>query len=714
LQLLKRYSRDIFDSLEPSLRFWLASEAVRPLMHGESVDADMIAVIDQMIADKDIVLNNELLAGAIDLAVSRGDLELLSRLDLATERKVIEIAGCMTFLQGDIKQAEACLKAVMPGGKSRSKLSPLGHLPALLYVLLLLKKQQISVFSEARSILSSAAKLKTTWYPNAVAMLVKAIEFMETPTTAAEFSTCINSLCKTPLDSLIAGYVARWLIPDDDAKLNDQLKVVQMASHANAFKQSGLAWFAAEANLLAAGSKLETSPSATDSATAALPTHEKLGVISLVDWIKSEPVWKRTLLAIAELGGVVAPVSMANASDDTAMDRVIWELNSNYGGTYLEVFHQTRKGNVWSKGRKIALQRLYEQWRNPEFGFLTPEDRALCQTLVSVTERNGYGYSETSCSFDEERAARALVGHPRIFAPNRREQPLTFEIQPPRLIVSHDKDGQISLQLDPKPKHGNPVHRSNESDGHFSLVFFSDSQLKLHTILGGILKVPATAEADVLRSIQGVASLLTVHSEIEHSDATVAPTGTSETIAGDAMPHAQLFPYQDGLRIEFMVRPLGDDGPFCRPGQGAASVLVMSRGKSVTARRDFSAETKRMQTIIESCSRIAAQWDDRLASEPSVIFPAADDALESLIELDDLADRGDIVLHWPQGRHLNIAAKATVSQFSLRIKKDRDWFAASGELKLDQNLKLDLMQLVDLVQASPGRFVRMDDVATRV
>jgi len=245
-------------------------------------------------------------------------------------------------------------------------------------------------------------------------------------------------------------------------------------------------------------------------------------------------------------------------------------------------------------------------------------------------------------------------------------------------------------------------------------VFFSDSQLKLHKILGGILKVPATAEADVLRSIQGVASLLTVHSEIEHSDAAVAPTGTSETIAGDAMPHAQLFPYQDGLRIEFMVRPLGDDGPFCRPGQGAASVLVMSRGKSVTARRDFSAETKRMQTIIESCSRIAAQWDDRLASEPSVIFPAADDALESLIELDDLADRDDIVLHWPQGRHLNIAAKATVSQFSLRIKKDRDWFAASGELKLDQNLKLDLMQLVDLVQASPGRFVRMDDVATRV
>lgn len=701
LQLLKQFSRDIFDSLEPSLRAWLVCDAIQRLIHGESVDADMVALIDPILAEQSIPLDNELLAAAIDLAVARGDLELLSRLDLATQRKVNEIAGCMTFLKGDVEQAEACLGAVMPSGKSRSKLSPIGHLPALLYVLLLLQKQQGSAFAEARSILSSAAKLKTTWYPGAVAILVKAIEFMETPTTAAKFAANITASCQTPLDSLLAAYVTRWLITDDDAKP----KVDQMASHAKTFRQSGLAWFAAEASLLAAGSKLETSVSATDSATM----HMTLGVISLVDWIKQEPVWKRTLLAIAELGGVIAPKSVGVASNDTAMDRVIWELNPDYSGAQLEVFHQTRKGKEWSKGRKVALQRLYEQWRNPEFGFLTPEDRALCQTLVSVTERNHYGYSETSCSFDDERAAHALVGHPRIFAPNRREQPLTFAIQPPRLMVSHDDDGRISLQLDPKPRHDNRFQRNNEGNGHFALVFFSDSQLKLNKILGGTLKVPATAADDVLRSIQGLASLLTVHSAIEQSDAVVAATGTGETIAGDAMPHARLFPHQDGLRIEFMVRPLGDDGPFCRPGQGAASVLAMSRGKSVTARRDFAAETKRMQTIIERCSRIAAQWDDRLGSEPSVSFPAANDALESLLELDDLADQGDIVLHWPQGRHLNIAARASASQFKLRIKKDRDWFAASGDLKLDENLQLDLMQLVDLVQASPGRFVRLDD-----
>lgn len=45
----------------------------------------------------------------------------------------------------------------------------------------------------------------------------------------------------------------------------------------------------------------------------------------------------------------------------------------------------------------------------------------------------------------------------------------------------------------------------------------------------------------------------------------------------------------------------------------------------------------------------------------------------------------------------------------VRIERDKDWFAASGELVVDELLKLDMLQLMDFVSASPSRFVQVSD-----
>lgn len=80
-----------------------------------------------------------------------------------------------------------------------------------------------------------------------------------------------------------------------------------------------------------------------------------------------------------------------------------------------------------------------------------------------------------------------------------------------------------------------------------------------------------------------------------------------------------------------------------------------------------------------------------------------------MIELEDLASSQGIVLHWPKGRSLTLAGRASTSQFQMNIRKDRDWFAATGTLKVDKSLTLDMLQLIELVEASPGRFVKLDD-----
>ena len=229
-------------------------------------------------------------------------------------------------------------------------------------------------------------------------------------------------------------------------------------------------------------------------------------------------------------------------------------------------------------------------------------------------------------------------------------------------------------------------------------MFFNEQHVKLHKILGKMLDVPAAAAERVLASIQKVSSLVAVHSEIG------GDLPSAESVAGDARPHIHLLPFQGGLRAEFFVRPFGDDGPFCRPGQGGANVFASLGGQPKTARRDLPEELRQLESLLAACPALAAEAQGEAAS-----FPSPVEALEALLQLEDQVAENRVVLHWPQGQSLRLAGRASAGQFQIHIRQDRDWFAASGTLKVDRSLSVDMMKLIELVEASPSRFVKLDD-----
>ena len=68
-----------------------------------------------------------------------------------------------------------------------------------------------------------------------------------------------------------------------------------------------------------------------------------------------------------------------------------------------------------------------------------------------------------------------------------------------------------------------------------------------------------------------------------------------------------------------------------------------------------------------------------------------------------------VVLYWPQGQRQRLAGRASASRFQIHIRQDRGWFAASGTLKVDRSLSVDMLKLIELVEASLSRFVKLDD-----
>ena len=502
-------------------------------------------------------------------------------------------------------------------------------------------------------------------------------------------------LCTSPLATLLVGYFHRWLLSDEEATP----RISNFVPIGNAYRAAGLAWLAAEAAGLAGETTLK---SAATQAEKHQQMHARLGTISLINLIEPEPVWQRSLSAIAQLGESRPPTDVA-AQPAAPSERIIWELNTDYDSFELQPFVQKRSADGWTTGRRVGLQRLYTAWNSPEFAFSDGPGSGGVPSAGDVVPAELLRLQRNVFSFNELRAARALVGHPCVFRPGRTR--LAAGDRPAATATGGGPAGRppIRLKLDPTPEKDpwgeeRPFCLIKDGPRRIVFVFFQEQHRKLYKVLGKMLDVPAAAAERVLASIQKVSSLVAVHSEIG------GDLPTAESVAGDTRPHVHLLPFQGGLRAEFFVRPFGDDGPFCRPGQGGANVFASLNGQPKTARRDLLEEQQQLGCLLAACPALAVQVQDDAAEFPSPI-----EALEALLQLEDQVAEERVLLHWPQGQSLRLAGRASAAQFHVQVRQDRDWFAASGTLKVDRSLTVDMMKLIELVESSPSRFVKLDD-----
>jgi SNF2 family DNA or RNA helicase len=64
---------------------------------------------------------------------------------------------------------------------------------------------------------------------------------------------------------------------------------------------------------------------------------------------------------------------------------------------------------------------------------------------------------------------------------------------------------------------------------------------------------------------------------------------------------------------------------------------------------------------------------------------------------------------WPEGESFRVTKKADVKSVRINIRRDKDWFAASGEIAIDEERVMDLRTLLDMLKSSRGRFVALGD-----
>ena len=179
----------------------------------------------------------------------------------------------------------------------------------------------------------------------------------------------------------------------------------------------------------------------------------------------------------------------------------------------------------------------------------------------------------------------ALTGHPFLFRSGNVTTPIELVQQHPKLLLTKEggKTGVVRLKLDPAPKSQDIKYQIIEdTPQRVVFVAFDKKHHTLAGVLGEFLDVPASEADRVVEAAEALSGIATLHSEVGGSKAT-------ETKA-DTRLHLHLFPYQSGLRAEFFVRPLGEGGPFLRPGHGGENVFATIDEKPCTTRRNLTAE----------------------------------------------------------------------------------------------------------------------------
>lgn len=487
-----------------------------------------------------------------------------------------------------------------------------------------------------------------------------------------------------PLDIFILHLALSWT-----NKPKTKNKISKLKQTRDKARKNGYTWLAAELSALLA---FLGQAKQKNSETAA-KLHSSCNTVSCVDIIKEQPKWEKTLNALLNI--------TANKKKSTtkakAEQRLIWLFSHNEKYNYCHIAPRLQKisnKGSWTKGRPVALKTLRHD--HLTMAGLTDQDRRVCRAIKEEYYRTSWRYGKTEYEIDDNIALPALVDHPLLFLEDSPGVRVELVLSEPEMQLREEK-GKLKLSIFPATLGStNEVQVVKDTPTRFKIIRFSKEHNEIIEFLDQGLTIPKAGEKLVKQVVDSLSSVVTIHSDLETSQKTKA-------VKADWRPHAHIIPYQDGIQLEFLVKPFGTGGSSFRPGKGGKSVLTEIKGKKIQAVRDFDKEKKQHSKIIRACStlnhleEIENQWQ---VNDP-------EDSLELLLELKECGD--DVVLEWPQGEKMAVRKEVSFSSFSMQIKKDRDWFKATGALEVDDSLALDLRKLLDMLSRSTGRFVPLDD-----
>jgi SNF2 family DNA or RNA helicase len=660
----------------------LEEDCLQQLATQPQLSSEEASFLDQRLL---LLTQQLLLKGEIDRAqsylekVSNGPREILAL-----------FRGWIYFLQGDYEAAMIHYQPLLKAGKNKRK-DYLSDISGLFWVLTLIKQRTPESLQEAEGLMNLITSQSKHWLHFIYSRLKNLLQVHQGDLIGREIMiTAVTNLqvfalgeeTYTSLDALIGSMCLYWVDSDKAQR--------HLPSFLDSFYKQAVSsdyhWVAMETASLLARLMPKSSY-----ATQAEILRDDRKIMPLVELIPSLEPWEQCLDALANLNQ--PPPQAAKATESEF--RLIWWIQFHSGGSFsLQPREQkiTSKGG-WSKGRNIALKRLSKEI--DKYDYLTSQDLQVCRHLKALYPDNHYySYGGEFYQFGE-RSIVALIGHPLVFWEDAPTVSVEIVKGEPELLVKKLGDDRLALQFVPPLQEDKEVLILKETPTRLKVIEVTAEHRRIANILGqkNRLEVPIAAKDKVLNVIGAVSNIVTVHSDIGGG------VKNAEEVPADPKPHVHLLPAGDGLKVAVLCRPFAQGGPYYRPGTGGEMVVAEVEGKLLQTARDLQEEQQLAEQVVKSCPTLVRESHHN----QEWLLEKPESCLELLLELQDLGD--SILLEWPEGEKLRISRRLDFDSLQMRIQRQNDWFAASGELTVRDDLVLDMQQLMALLEKSSGNFI---------
>ncbi|MBL8471803.1 MAG: DEAD/DEAH box helicase [Rhodocyclaceae bacterium] len=407
--------------------------------------------------------------------------------------------------------------------------------------------------------------------------------------------------------------------------------------------------------------------------------------------------WRTVLASLQALAGEEAT---GKAESSAPSSRILWSLNLDPDGSVLDIepLEQKRGARGWGKPKALGLSRLAGNEN------LDPWDHKVAR---AVRESR---YASRLYTLDRAAAITALIGHPAVVLGHDFDETVDLVEGTPEMEVVRRGDS-FTLRVNPPLREAEPeffrddTEQRREADAlslitvlqdsprRLRVVRFTPAQRRAAILLAGKVSVPASAEAELEKTLQ----LLTSHFQV-HGDSARA----AREVETDSRLRAELSPTGEGLLLRLVAAPLGDDGPRLMPGVGRERIMAALRGEGVGTRRDLKVERAHLDAVLDALPFLDPPARGDQVAEWQVDEPEqALSLVETLPQLPAVA-----ALDWPKGKPVRVHT-VDARQLGVSVRTDRDWFALSGQVRLDEGLVLELEQLLEWSASGRGRFLPM-------
>ncbi|MCH8218394.1 MAG: DEAD/DEAH box helicase [Planctomycetes bacterium] len=654
----------------------------------------------QISAGNDSVLNAPSLGVFINHLAERhilaGEFERArTLLDGFGQENTFLMRGMLALLTGRLSEAsEAYDQAVKRVGISkRAKAEYTSSFPALLHLLLLVQSDAVNDRRRAGAWLKSGEAAYGRPYQRALMALSELLDYYEGQTLSFSYRALspeertLPDACLVMCLCLQCYYGA--VVPASTKRRRALL--ADFEHYLRLLRESGARWLAMQCARLLEKIKIASPELAGQTRSF----FAESGAVDLCDLWPRKEMWENQIEALEHLlqeGPHAGETPVNNAV------RLAWRLychgqdDLDIGLTPVEQ-KLTKKG-TWTKGRKIALQRLVNHGLEG-LDYLTEQDRAV---LPCIKFQQTYRYYDPSYELQPAEALRALVGHPHVFWEGAPETPVEIIPTEPEVHVV-PKGGKLLISMTPYPEADSHVQILRESPNRVRVVTFAAMHRKLARVMGPTgIAVPKAEEESVLKSLQGLSQHIGLQSDI-------ALSGTgAQSVEPDCQPRLRLQRYGRGLQAELVVIPLGPGSQreFI-PGHGNEHLIESQAGRLIQTRRDKARERALAQEVLGPIEALDGAQDQ----DYHWIFDDPGAALELMEQLQALPEDA-LQVEWPKGNPISVRC-LSASQFQLSIRSAGEWFEVTGTIQVDADLVIQMRTLLEQVEQSEGRYIAIGE-----